>query len=114
MAPAPPVLMEWKGGIKLVPAGTSHSKTQSGSGRGTGARSEGWSSPRDKAPLQNTAHTPHSQSGGGLVVQKLNGGEMRDSLLVLSQGVSPSGGTGKMVAMEVISFHKHQHLSDWQ
>ena len=55
-----------------------------------------------------TACTSRSQSWGDLVVQKLNGGQIRDSLLTLSQGVFLSEGTGKMLAMVVISFHKHQ------
>lgn len=55
-----------------------------------------------------TACTSHGQSWGDVVVQKLNGGEMSDSLLTLSQGVFLSEGTGKMLAAEMISFHKHQ------
>lgn len=55
-----------------------------------------------------TACTSHGRSWGDLMVQKLNGREMRDSLLTLSQGVFLSEGTGKMLAMEVMSFHKHQ------
>lgn len=55
-----------------------------------------------------TACTSHGQSWGDLMVQKLNGGEMKDSLLTLSQDGFLSEGTEKMLAMEVISFHKHQ------
>lgn len=51
---------------------------------------------------------PPSQSQTDLLVQKLNGREVRHSLVTLSQSVFLSEGAGKMLAVEVISLHKHQ------